>query len=83
MLIDATDISRRSNLGPSGNGSVQWSPDSKYLLLSKSELRCAPNLYSQSLEVIDVESGHRLVIKNSRCRISVPAVGWMDAVNIR
>ena len=82
-LIDGADTSRRTNLGASGNGLVQWSPDSKYLLLSKSELRCAPALYSQSLEVVDVETRKRSVIKNSHCRISVPVVGWVDAKSVR
>jgi DNA-binding beta-propeller fold protein YncE len=83
VLIDATDTSRRRTLGSSGGAPVVWSPDSKYLLLSKSESQCAPYLYFESLEVIDVETGKRTVIKSSHCEVGPGWAGWIDLEAIR
>ena len=80
-MIDATDTSRRRNIGASGNGPVEWSPDSKYLLLLKSELRCSA--YFESLEVLDVENGKRSVIKSSHCEVGRGWVGWIDPDAVR
>jgi len=66
------------NLGASGDGPVQWSPDSKFLLLRKSQLSCIPSLYGESLEVIDVETGKRTPIRSTHCRILSGAYGWID-----
>lgn len=76
-LIKADDPSNRKNLGKCCDGGVQWSPDSKFLLLTKSELRCALYLYFNSLQILDVETGKRTVIKSSRCSTG-GWVGWID-----
>ena len=81
ILIDAANTTRRRNLGASGNGPIEWSPDSKYLLLSKSELRCSA--YFKSLQIIDVETGKRRVIKSSHCKIGPGWVGWIDPGAVR
>jgi WD40 repeat protein len=81
VLIDATNMSQRRNLGASGNGPVEWSPDSKYLLLSKSELRCFE--YFESLQTLDVETGRRSTIKSSHCKIGPGWVGWIDPEAVR
>jgi hypothetical protein len=78
VLIDAANTSARKKLGGSGFGGVFWSPDSKQLLIGKSQLSCAPTLFGESLEVVDVASGHRSLIKSSHCRIVATTVGWID-----
>jgi hypothetical protein len=55
ILIDATNTSRRISLGSSGDNDVRWSPDSKSLLLSKSQVSCWPSLFTGSLEVVNVD----------------------------
>jgi len=77
VLIDATDTSRRRNLGSSAGIPVIWSPDSKHLLLSKSQGSCSAYLYFESLEVIDIESGRRSVIKGSHCEVGPGWLAWL------
>jgi hypothetical protein len=77
LLIDATDTSRRRRLGPSGGPIVVWSPDSTYLLLSKSELRCTLTLYFDSLEILNVRTGKRTIIKSSHCEVGGGWFGWV------
>jgi Tol biopolymer transport system component len=82
VLIDATDMSRtRRDLGPTQDNQARWSPDSKYLLLVKGELRCGGEL--SSLEVIDVMTGKRSLIKSSHCQIVATSVGWMAPEAVR
>jgi hypothetical protein len=84
MLIDASDTSRRRRLGSLNNGTCVWSPDSKYLLLGKSHLRCALAYgFFESLEVLEVATGKRTIIKSSRCKVGVGAVGWVDPEVVR
>jgi hypothetical protein len=78
ILIDVTNTSRRRNLGH-GSVPVMWSRDSKYILLSKSELRCALTLYFESLETLDVQTGRRKVVKSSHCEVGGGWFGWVDA----
>jgi len=78
LLLDTSDTSKRTNLGPSGGPPAVWSPDSKHLLVSKSEFRCSKYLYFQSLESIDVTTHHRQVIQSSHCRIGLGWFGWVD-----
>jgi hypothetical protein len=82
VLIDATNTSRRRNLGH-GRVPVMWSQDSKYLLLSASQLRCAPYLSFESLESLDVQTGKRSVIKSSRCEVGPGWFGWIDPGVVR
>lgn len=82
ILIDATNTSRRRNLGHASAPMV-WSQDSRYLLLSKSQLRCASSLYFESLETLDVQTGKRNVIKSSRCEVGPGWFGWMDPSAVR
>jgi hypothetical protein len=77
VIIDADNVSHRKDLGKCCDRPVEWSPDSKLLLLTKSELRCALYLYFDSLQVLDVETGKRTVIKSSRCNTG-GWVGWVD-----
>jgi WD40 repeat protein len=84
LLIDASDTSRRRRLGSSGRGFVVWSPDSKYLLIEKSQLRCGLTYgFFESLEVLEVATGKRAPIKSSRCNVGVGSVGWLDPGVVR
>jgi hypothetical protein len=77
VLIDADDLSHRESLGSCCDGDAHWSPDSKYLLLAKRELRCSLTLYFATLEILDIGTGERTVIKSSRCNTG-GWVGWVD-----
>ena len=77
VVIDADNLSHRKDLGRCCDGLAHWSPDSKYLLLSRRELRCALSLYFASLEVLDAGTGKRTVVKSSRCNTG-GWVGWLD-----
>jgi hypothetical protein len=77
LLIDTNDTSKRRKLGSSGGPIVVWSPDSNYLLLSRSELRCTLTLYFDSLETVDVRTGKRNVIKSSHCEVGGGWLGWV------
>lgn len=81
LLLDASDTSRRTNLGPSEGPPAVWSPDSKHLLVSKSD--CPQYQYFQSLVSIDVTTHDRRVIQSSRCRIGPGWFGWVDLEAVR
>lgn len=83
VLIDATDTSRRKKLRSSGSAVVIWSPDSKHLLLSISQWSCIAYLFFESLEVIDIETGKRRVIKSSHCEVGGGWPGWLDSDAVR
>ncbi len=83
ILIDATDTSKRRKLGSSDSDVVEWSPDSKSLLISKSQVSCWPTIFGSSLEVVDVETGRRKLIKSSHCRVVDSAIGWLDREAVR
>jgi hypothetical protein len=78
-LVDADNPSRHRDLGRCSGGGARWSPDSKYLLLSKQELRCSVALYFGTLEIVEVSSGKRVTVKSSRCS----AGGWFGWVDSR
>jgi hypothetical protein len=77
VVIDADNASHRKDLGKCCDGLAAWSPDSKYLLITKSEFRCSLSLFFDSLQVLDVDTGKRTVIKSSRCSTG-GWVGWID-----
>jgi WD40 repeat protein len=75
-VIDPSEPFRRRTF----QGSLgEWSPDSKYLLRVKSQLPCLPTLYGESLELLDVDTGKRELVKSSHCRISGGPYGWIDS----
>ena|SRR5579863_994803 len=78
VLVDSSDPSRPRDLGTSGSGPVAWSPDSKRLLLVKSQASCLPTLHGQSLEVLDVQTGKGAPVKSSHCSILSGSIGWLD-----
>jgi hypothetical protein len=76
VLIDANDKSRRRILTSTEDGTFQWSPDSKYLLLSRAEF-CHQSPHHQSLQALDIASGKRVPIPSSHCRVVTNSTGWM------
>jgi len=78
FLVDTTDTSKRKRLGRSDGPSV-WSPDAEQLLLPKSELRCKPSLYFESLQSVDVATGTRTAIPSSHCEVGAGWYGWVDS----
>ncbi len=82
ILIDASNTSTRRNLGRA-SVPVMWSQNSKYLLLPAPQLRCAPSLYFEGLQSLDVQTGKRSVIKSSRCEVGPGWFGWVDLKAVR
>jgi hypothetical protein len=76
LLIDAINTSRMRKMG-SGSGRPVWAPDSKRLLMPKSQLSCAWTLYGQSLQVVDVDTGKRKVLSSSHCTILGSTPVWV------
>jgi dipeptidyl aminopeptidase/acylaminoacyl peptidase len=68
VLMDAADPSKKRRLAPA-DGRMIWSPDSKYLLLQRSQISCLASLYGVSLETVNVETGKRTLIKSSHCNV--------------
>jgi len=68
VLIDPRNPLEKRRLGEA-DGFMIWSPDSKYLLLQKSQISCWPTVYGVSLEVLNVETRKRSVIKSSHCNV--------------
>jgi hypothetical protein len=68
VLMDAADPSKKRRLTPA-DGPMIWSPDSKYLLLQRSQISCWASLYGVSLEAINIETGKRTLIKSSHCNV--------------
>ena len=78
VLIDGSNTSRRRILASTEDGIFYWSPDSKYLLISRSELLCGPFTMYGSLQTVDIETGKRMRIASSHCRVLTNTTGWMD-----
>lgn len=79
ILIDPTNVAHRKSFRASPRGPVHWSPDSKYLLFARSQFSCIGFTDTESLEAIDVETGHKIPIKSAHCAITVPVIGWLDS----
>lgn len=78
VLVNAAKPNRARHLGSAGDAPIVWSPDSKYLLLRKSSLSCALTLYGESLEIVEVTTGRRRMVKSSHCTIIAGTLGWLD-----
>jgi len=78
VLIDAFTFIKRRTLPPS---EVIWSPDSHAILASGPHVHCP--LDFGTLELIDIESGKRSIIRSSTCRISMLVFGWINVASRR
>lgn len=74
VLLDAATLTPKRVLEESD---VEWSPDSRFLLGARKYDLCGP--YSGTLQIIDVESGKRLTLWHSRCKVNQPRKGWLSA----
>jgi hypothetical protein len=77
ILFDAHGLTHQRSLGAS-DGGLYWSPDSRYLLLLKDELRCGFFSEFYSMETLDVQAFRRRIVKSSRCQISGGISGWVS-----
>jgi hypothetical protein len=80
-LIDTRNLTRHRNLGSTGPLTPAWSPDARYLLVGKTHsFKCGFYLDvepPESLEVIDVQTGHRTLIQSSVCQIYMGDIAWL------
>jgi hypothetical protein len=83
ILIDAMNPSHHRSLGAAGDAGLVWSPDSKYLLLQRSQLSCGLLSMSESLEALEVGTGKRTMIKSSHCEVYAGWHGWVDPAAVQ
>jgi hypothetical protein len=76
-LIRASDLSVQRKLG-AGAARLQWSPDSRYLLLVAGGLCGLGTGYFGTLQTLDVETGERRLVSSSKCRVNLMTTGWVD-----
>jgi len=77
-LFSASDLSVRRSLGHLEAGSLRWSPDSRYLLAWVAGWCGLGTGYLGTLQILDIETGERLPIKSSTCRVDVNTTGWVS-----
>lgn len=77
ILIDAHDFSQRRDMGGESDVEVCWSPDSRYLLYSETQRFCSGT--GVSLLTMDIESGKRATVKESKCIVKGrQKIGWVS-----
>ena len=81
-LIRASDLSVQRRLG-AGAARLQWSPDSRYLLLVASGLCGLGTGYFGTLQTLDVETGERRLVSSSKCKVNLTTTGWVDDAVLR
>jgi hypothetical protein len=77
-LLDSISVEKRRSLGSDVTGELQWSPDSRYLLVSENELCGLSTGYAGTLEALDIESSERFTIGSSSCRVDLMTTGWVN-----
>jgi hypothetical protein len=87
FLLDPTDLSEVGALhGGSHEMTPVWSPDSRYLVRSKLQLRCGIGIDVDppfTLEIVDTETGKRSPVRSSICKLQGPSVGWLRSDLVR
>ena len=82
FLLDANDLSIHRILSTGYHRMTPvWSPDSRYLLRGKLQLRCGIGIADDppyTLEIVDVESGKRTMVRSSRCKMDNGLAGWLS-----
>jgi len=77
ILIDRNDLTKRRDLGGVEDSEVVWSPDSKFLLHAVYRPAC-PSQNPLALEILEVQTGNRSLIKDSICNCgSSRQIGWI------
>jgi hypothetical protein len=77
VLIDRTNLAIRRDLGGIEDSEVVWSPDSRFLLHAVYRAAC-PSQNPLALETLEVQTGKRLLIKDSICNSgSSRQIGWI------
>jgi hypothetical protein len=82
VLIDTVDPSKERTLA-TGEGPLVWSPDSKWLLLPKSQTSCLFSLFGESLQILSVDTGRKTVIPGSHCQIIGDIAAWISSDLVR
>jgi hypothetical protein len=77
-LIRASDLSVQRTLGLDTGGRLQWSPDSRYLLLLDKGFCGVVSGYFGTLQALDITTGRRGVIGSSRCKVNSTGWGWVS-----
>jgi hypothetical protein len=87
FLLDPRDLSEVGALhGGSHEMTPVWSPDSRFLLRSKLQLRCGIGIDVDppfTLEIVDTETGKRASIRSSICKVQGASVGWLRSDLVR
>jgi hypothetical protein len=78
QLIRASDLSIARTLGQTSVGRLQWSPDSRYLLLLDMGACGIGTGYFGTLETLDIDTGQRAAITSSRCEVNHESFGWIS-----
>jgi hypothetical protein len=87
FLLDANDLSEKRVLHSGYHRMTPvWSPDSRYLVRSRLQLRCGIGIDIDppfTLEVVDVETGKQALIRSSTCKMEGLGTGWLrsDLIN--
>ncbi len=77
-LMSASDLSLQRGLGDETTIQLQWSPDSRYLLVFDYGLCGLSTGYRGTLGTLDIETGQRRQIENSKCRVDLASTGWVS-----
>jgi len=77
-LIRASDLSMQRSLGPDTAGRLQWSPDSRGLLVWDAGFCGLGSGYLGTLQIVDVGTGERTQISSSKCRVDLMSFGWVS-----
>jgi hypothetical protein len=81
-LLDPSDMSQQRILHSGYHRMTPvWSPDSHYLVRGRLQLRCGIYFDEDppfTLEIDDVETGKRTLIRSSRCKMEGESVGWLS-----
>jgi hypothetical protein len=78
ILVNSSDLSTRRTLGHDSSGRLQWSPDSRNILILDRGLCGVVTGYFGTLQVLDIETGQRKTISNSRCKVNLTSTGWVS-----
>jgi DNA-binding beta-propeller fold protein YncE len=87
FLLEPSDLSRQRALHSGYHQMTPvWSPDSRYLVRSRLQLRCGISFDEDppfTLEIVDVESGKRALIRGSSCKMEGGSTGWLSTDLVR